>query len=474
MEGVKAKTNAGDDIVLKQPVVAQFKDRLRGELLTSADAGYDRARKVYNGMIDRHPSLIARCAGVADVMAAVDFARDNQLVVAVRGGGHNVGGFGTCDAGLVIDLSPMKGIRVDPKKQRARAEGGCTWGDLDHATHVFGLAAPGGIISTTGIAGLTLGGGIGHLTRKCGLSCDNLVSVDVVTADGRFVTAGAGENPDLFWGLRGGGGNFGIVTSFEFKLHPVHTVCAGPVLYRLEQAKDAMRFYRDYMAGAPEEMNGFFAFLIVPPGPPFPERLHNKTLCGIAACYSGPLDRAEKVVAPIRKFGPPEVDLLGPLPFPRLQRMFDALVPPGLQHYWKADFVHELSEEIIDAHVRFGPRIPTVSSAMHIYPVSGAAQRIGKEDTAFSYRDANFVHVIAAMYPDPADTPKNRAWVREYWEALHPHSAGGAYVNFLMADEGQDRIAATYRGNYSRLAALKKKYDPGNLFRLNQNIEPLA
>ena len=453
--------------------IATFKAGLRGELIRPGDDAYDGARKVWNGMIDRRPALIARCAGVTDVIAAVNFAREQGLPVAIRGGSHNVTGNAVCDAGVVIDLSNMKGIRVDPEKRTVRAEGGCTWGDLDHATHVFGLAAPGGIISTTGIAGLTLGGGIGHLTRKYGLSCDNLISADVVLADGSFVTASEKKNPDLFWGLRGGGGNFGVVTSFEFRLHPVSEVMAGPILWPLEKSREALRLYRDFMDKAPDDLNAFFVFLIVPPGPPFPEHLHNKTLCGVVAMYTGPQAKADAVLAPLRKFGPPALDFFGPLPFPVVQSMFDALVPEGLQNYWKADFVNELSDEVIEAHVTHGPGIPTINSALHIYPVSGAANHVGKGDTAFFYRDAKYVHVIAAMYPNPADTAKNVAWVRDYWSALHPYSAGGAYVNFLM-EEGDERIRATYGANYDKLVAVKTKYDPTNLFRLNQNVRPTA
>lgn len=459
--------------VLDEGAVATFKAGLRGELIRPGDEAYDGARKVWNGMIDRRPALIARCVGVADVIAAVNFAREQRLQVAIRGGSHNVTGNAVSEGGVVIDLSNMKGIRVDPQKRTVRAEGGCTWGDLDHATHVFGLAAPGGVISTTGIAGLTLGGGIGHLTRRYGLSCDNLISVDVVLADGSFVTASEKQNPDLFWALRGGGGNFGVVTSFKFKLHPVRTVVAGPILYPLEKSREALQLYRDVMEKAPEDFNAFFAFLIVPPGPPFPANLHNKTVCGVMAVYTGPQGKADAAVAQLRKFGPPVLDFFGPMPYPVVQSMFDALVPEGLQNYWKADFVNELSDEVIEAHVKHGPGIPTFNSAMHIYPVSGAANKVPKGDTAFFYRDAKYVHVIAAMYPNPSDTAKNVAWVRDYWSALHPHSSGGGYVNFLM-EEGDERIRATYGENYERLAAIKSKYDPTNLFRLNQNIRPRA
>lgn len=451
--------------------VSTFRARLRGRLIRPEEPGYDEARKVWNGMIDRRPALIARCAGVADVIAAVDFAREQGLSIAIRGGSHNVTGSAVCDGGVVVDLSAMKGIRVDPEKRTARAEGGCTWGDLDHATHAFGLAAPGGIVSTTGIAGLTLGGGIGHLTRKYGLSCDNLISADVVLADGRYVTANAETEPDLFWALRGGGGNFGVVTSFEFKLHPVSTVMAGPILWPLEKSREALRLYRDFMNSAPDDFNGFFAFLKVPPGPPFPVELHNTTMCGVVAAYTGPHAKAGEAVAPLREFGPPAADFFGPIPFPALQSMFDPLLPEGLQNYWKADFVDELSDEAIEAHVKYGPGVPTVNSAFHIYPVSGAANRVPKGDTAFFYRDAKYVHVLAAVYPDPADTAKNVALVREYWSALHPYSSGGAYVNFLM-EEGDERVRATYGDNYEQLVKIKGKYDPTNLFRLNQNIRP--
>jgi len=459
------------DKTLPSAAIEEFRSSLRGELIGTGDEGYEEARKVFNGMIDRRPQFIARCADVADVMSAVNFARENELVLSVRAGGHNVTGFGTNDGGLVIDLSPMKGIRVDSSKRIAWAEGGCTWGDLDHATHPFGLHAPGGVISTTGIAGLSLGGGVGHLTRKAGLSCDNILSAEMVTANGELVRASATENEDLYWALRGGGGNFGVVTSFELKLHPVSTVFAGPLLYSLDQARDVMRFYREFMAGAPDDLNAFFAYLIVPPGPPFPEQLHNKTVCGIVVCYAGPMDRAEEVTRPLREFGPPLLDGLGPVPFPAIQSAFDPLMPPGLQNYWKADFFEDLSDEAIEAHLKHGPGIPTVNSAVHLYPVDGAAARVGKSETAWSYREARWVLVIAAVYPDPADTEKNVQWVRDYWEAVHPYSAGGAYINFMM-DEGEDRIRASYRDNYQRLVDIKRKYDPANLFRMNQNIRP--
>jgi FAD/FMN-containing dehydrogenase len=451
--------------------IAAFKAGMRGDVLLPGDAGYDASRRVYNVMIDRRPALIARCVDVADVMAAVKLAREHRLTVSVRGGGHNVTGFAVCDDGLVIDLSRMKGIRVDPEKRTVRAEGGCTWGDLDHATHAFGLAAAGGIISTTGIAGLTLGGGIGHLSRRCGLSCDNLISADVVTADGRFITAGTPRHRDLLWGLRGGGGNFGVVTAFEYQLHPISTVFGGPVFYPIEQTAAVLRFFREYVAQAPVEMSVYFTFQIGPAAPFIPEHLQGVTMCALVACYTGPMGQVEEVVRPIRQFGAPALDLMAPLPFPALNSMFDVLFPAGLHHYWKADFMRELSDEAIAEHVTYGPRVPTAQSTMQLYPVDGAVHAVRSDETAFSFRDVRFAQVIAAMYPDPADTPRNVAWVREYWEALHPYSAGGAYVNFMM-DEGEERIKATYQENYARLVALKNRYDPTNLFHMNQNIRP--
>ncbi|MBM2846131.1 MAG: FAD-binding oxidoreductase [Bacteroidetes bacterium] len=454
-------------------VIATFKASLRGELIQPTDAGYDDARKVYNAMINRRPALIARCADVADVITAVQFARENKMLLSIRGGGHNAGGLGVCDNGLVIDLSRLKGVRVDPAERTARVEGGCTWGDVDHATHAFGLAAPTGIISTTGVGGLTLGGGLGHLTRKCGLTIDNLLAADVVLADGRFVTASAEKNQDLFWAIRGGGGNFGVVTSFLFRLHPIHTDYAGPTLYEMSEAAKVMAWYREFILKAPEDLTGFFAFLIVPPGPPFPEPLHNKLMCGIVWCYSGPMEKAEEVFEPIRSFSTPACDLVGPLPHTVLQSMFDGLYPTGHQWYWKADFINELSDEAIAIHIKHGSKIPTMQSSMHLYPINGAVHRVGKNDTPWSYRDATWAQVIVGVDPDPANKDRISTWAKEYWDAVHPHSAGGAYVNFMM-DEGEDRVKASYKGNYERLVAVKTKYDPTNLFRVNQNIKPAS
>lgn len=450
-----------------------FGAALRGQLLLPGNEGYETARRVFNGMIDRRPRVIVKCADVADVIHCVKFAREEGLAPAIRGGSHSVAGLGVCDDGIVIDLSRMKGIHIDPVKRVARVEGGCTWGDVDHATHAFGLAMPGGIISTTGVGGLTTGGGFGYLTRRCGLACDNLISADVVGADGALRTASATENADLFWAIRGGGGNFGVVTSFEFRLHSISAVYAGPIVYPLERASEVMRLFSDFMREAPRELSAFFAYLIVPPAPTFPEALHMKKLCGIVCAYCGDVAKGDKVIRPLLEFGPPLFAHTGPVPYPTLQQIFDPLLPSGLYHYWKGDFTGDLTDEIIGAHAEFGPRIPTVNSAMHIYPVDGAVHDVAAEETAFAYREVRFTHVIAAVSHDPAPMPEYREWVRDDWASLHAHSAGGAYVNFLM-EEGEDRIAASYRHNLNRLKVLKAKYDPDNLFRINQNIKPAA
>jgi FAD binding domain len=435
---------------MQQERIANLKSTLRGELISQSDPAYDTARKVYNGMIDRRPLLIARCADVADVMTAVRFGRENQMRVSIRCGGHNAAGLGVCDDGLVIDLSLLRYTHVDPGARTVRAGGGCTWADVDHATHAFGLAVPSGVLSTTGVGGLTLGGGLGHLTRRYGLTIDNLLSADVVLSDGSLVTANESQNADLFWALRGGGGNFGVVTSFVFRAHPVHTNYGGPMLWELDQAPKIMRWYRDFIVQAPDEISGFLVFMVVPPGPPFPEHLHNKKMFAIVWCHTGPLERAEAALRPVRAEFPPQLDLVGPIPHPALQSMFDPVYPPGLQWYWRADFFNQLPDEAIEQHMRFAAQIPTMHSTMHLYPVNGAAHRVGQQDTAWSYRDATWAAVIVGVDPDAANNDRIIGWTKEYWEAIHPYSAGGAYINFMM-DEGEDRIRATYRDNYERL-----------------------
>ncbi|MBA3823185.1 MAG: FAD-binding oxidoreductase [Ktedonobacterales bacterium] len=456
---------------LAETSISDFAARLRGELLRPGQDGYEAARHIYNGMIDRHPALIARCVDVADVMAAVNFAREQALTLAVRGGGHSGPGMSMCDDGLVIDLSNMKGIHVDPAARTARVEGGCVWGDVDHATHPFGLAVPSGFISTTGVGGLTLGGGIGYLSRTFGLTIDNLLGVDMVLADGSFVTANAEQHADLFWAVRGGGGNFGVVTSFLYQLHPISTVYGGPIFWPLEQAEELLKFWRDYILTAPEAINGWFGFVTVPAGPPFPEQYHGKKMCVIVWCDTGSQAEAEERFKPIRAFGTPAIDVAGPIPWPVLQTLFDAIYPAGLQWYWKADFFTDLSDKAIDLHVKYGAQLPTPHSTMHIYPINGAVHRVGKDATAFNYRDANFAEVIVGVDPDPANNERMIQWAKDYWLALHPHSAGGGYVNMMM-DEGADQVQASYRDSYPRLAQIKATYDPGNLFHMNQNVPP--
>jgi FAD/FMN-containing dehydrogenase len=449
----------------------QMRARFRGEILQAGDGGYDTARKVYNGMIDRRPRVIARCVDAADVMAAVEYGRESNLLTAIRGGGHNGGGLGVCDDGLVIDLSRMRGTRVNPAARTVRVQGGCTGGDMDHATHAFGMATPGGTVSTTGVAGLTLGGGIGHLSRPFGLAIDNLLEVDMVLADGRFVTANEKNNTDLFWALRGGGGNFGVVTSFEFRLHPVKMVNAGPTFWPIEQTPEVMKAYQEFILAAPEDISGFFAFLTVPSVPLFPPELHGKKMCTVIWCSTAAPEKAEKATKAMRTVGKPALDHVGPMPFPALQSLFDPLLPPGLQWYWRADFAKDFSKEAIAAHLAQASRAPAGLSQVHIYPIDGAVHRVGRHDTAFSYRDANFALVIVGVDPDPANGAMVTKWCKDYFDAVHPFSSGGAYVNFMM-DEGQERVKASFRDNYDRLATVKKKYDPTNFFHVNQNIRP--
>lgn len=451
--------------------VKNFVAQLHGELIQPGDARYEDARKVYNGMIDKRPALIARCRNLNDVVTAVNFGRDNRMTVAVRGGGHNGPGFGTCDDGLVIDLSSMRAVEVDPYSQTARVDGGCIWRDVDQATHEHGLAVPNGIIPTTGVGGLTLGGGTGYLSRQYGLTIDNLLAVEMVLANGSCVTASESVNTDLFWAVRGGGGNFGVVTSFMFKANPVHTVYGGPMFWPLELSADLLRFWQDFILSAPEDINGWFAFATVPPVPPFPEQYHLQKMCGVVWCYTGDMASAESTFDRIRKFSPPAIDFVGPLPFPVLQGMFEALYPPGMQWYWRADFFDHYDDKAIDLHVKYGSQLPSMFSTMHIYPINGAVQRVGNQDTAWSYRDANFAQVIVGVDPDPSSNENLRDWAQNYWQALHSYSAGGAYVNMIM-DEGEERVKAAYRENYARLTQIKTKYDPENFFHVNQNIKP--
>lgn len=471
MGKVRVRTTWDYEVSLDDSTVDQFRAALCGDVLRPDDPAYESTRRVYNGMIDKHPCMIARCVDMADVISTVNFARQNGLLLAVRGGGHSGAGLGTCENGVVLDLSLMNGIRVDPDSRTVRVEGGCTQGDVDHAASVFGLAVPAGTVSSTGIGGLALGGGHGYLTRKYGLTIDNLLEADVVLADGRLAVASPDRNEDLFWAIRGGGGNFGVVTSFLFRAHPVSMVTAGPMFWDIRQAEDIMRWYRDFLPAAPEDLYGFFAFMNILPVPLFPSHLHGRSVCAVVWCHLGSEEQSVKDLNEVRQAHPPLFENVGRMPFAGLQRLFDPLLPPGLQWYWKGDFMNELSDEAIEQHVQYGSRLPNLLSTMHLYPIDGQAGRVPQDATAFSYRDAKWSMVIAGIDPDPANNERIASWAKEYWSAIHPYSAGGAYVNFMM-EEGSDRVQATYRDNYDRLAVTKARYDPGNLFRVNQNISP--
>ncbi len=447
---------------------------LESGIVGPGDPGYDAARAVHNGMIDRTPALIVRCSCAEDVGRTIAFARSQDALIAVRGGGHNGGGLGVVDDGVVIDLAGISEVVLDPGSNTVRVGGGCTWAEVDQATVTHGRATPSGIISTTGVGGLTLGGGLGHLTRRFGLTIDSLIGADVVLADGSQVHASAEEHPDLFWALRGGGGNFGVVTSFEFRTHPVGaTVMAGPTFWPIEQTAEVMRFYRDFLPAAPRAINGFFAAMTVPPVDLFPAELHMRKVCAVMWCVLGSEEEATQLLAPVHDVGTPLLHGVGPMPHPALQSLFDGLYTSGLQCYWRADFVDELSDELIERHLEWAQKLPTMHSTMHLYPIDGAAHDVGASETAFSYRDARWAEVIFGVDPDPANAEAIRDWCVGYWDATHPYSAGGAYVNFMM-DEGQERVRATYRDNYDRLAQVKARYDPDNVFRVNQNIQPAA
>lgn len=451
--------------------IEELKANLRGKVILPNDSLYDQYRKVYNGMIDRRPALIVNCADVADVVTAVNFGRENKIQLSVLGGGHNAGGLGVCDDGLVVNLSNLKYTHINLAEETVRVGGGSTWGDVDHATSAFGYAVPAGIISTTGVGGLTLGGGIGHLSRKFGLSIDNLVEADVVLASGKFVKASAKENPDLFWGLRGGGGNFGVVTSFLFKMNKLKSSFAGPMLWDLDRSEEILKWFDFFIDEAPQELNGFFMFLTVPPAPPFPEKLWNKKMCGIMWYYAGTEESSKEVFKPIRELNP-AFEFNGIMPHHAIQSMFDPLYPPGLQWYWKADFFGDLKPEAIKEHAKFGKLLPTALSTMHLYPVNGAVHKIKDTETAFSFRNAKYSMVMVGIDPDPKNKDVITKWAKDYYEALHPYSLGGAYVNFMMHDEGQERVKSTYGKNYEKLIDVKGKYDPTNLFNSNQNIIP--
>ena len=449
----------------------ELRDLLRGEVIVKGEAEYENARSVHNGMIDKRPAVVVRVMNAGDVIATVNYAKENGHMLSVRGGGHSGPGFGTNDGGVVIDLSKMRGVRVDPTGKTARAEGGATWGDFNAATGAFGLATTGGIISTTGIGGLTLGGGIGYLTRGHGLSLDNLVSADVVTADGRLLVASESENPDLFWAIRGGGGNFGVCTSLEYKLQPVKQVYWGPMFFEVSEAANVLRFYRDYIKDAPEEMGAFPAFQIAPPLPLIPENRHGDMFAAIVACWSGDPAEGERQFKAFHDIAEVKAEMIGAVPYPAINAAFDGLFPPGIRQYWKGNFVKELTDDAIAAHVQHGPNAPSVSSTMHLYPINGACHRVAPDATAFGHRDANFSMVILAASEDPAQDAANTKWVRDYSDAVAPHSEVGGYVNF-MDDDDETRVRANYGANFERLVTIKRQFDPDNLFNGNQNIVP--
>ena len=454
---------------------ATLEQALRGRLIRPSDSDYDAARALYNGMIDKRPKLIARCVDAADVIAAVNHARDQGLLVAIRGGGHNGPGLGSCNDGLVIDLSMMKSVRVDPANRTVRVGAGCTSGDVDHATHAFGLAVPFGIVSTTGVAGLTLGGGTGYLTRKYGLTIDNLLEADVVLADGSFVTTDRNQHPDLFWALRGGGGNFGVVTSFLFQAHPVGTVYAGPIFWEATHAQTVMRAFRAFLPETPEDLGSFVGLKTVPSMDPFPRDYWGRRACAVISSYNGPAAEGERLMARLLEVVPPPIfNWMGAMPFPSIQALFDPFFPKGLQWYWKGDFVNALSDEAIDVHIAHAGQAPSELCLTHLYPIDGAVHSVASEATAWNVRDARFSMVIAAIDSDPKQADALKAWGRAYWKAVHPFNMDGGYVNFMMDDEAAGRIQASYGDNYARLAMVKAQYDPNNFFRVNQNIEPAA
>ncbi len=463
MSGLQVAMTTGGHAGLEESVVQQLKASLRGELLLPGDARYDETRKVWNGMIDNRPALIARCAGAADVIDAVKFARDHNLLVSVRCGGHNIAGKSVCDGGLMIDLSGMRSIHIDPAKQTARVAGGALLGDLDREAQAFGLATTAGVVTHTGVGGLTLGGGVGRLARKYGLACDNLLAVEIVTAAGAIVRASAAENADLFWGVRGGGGNYGVVTSFEFQLHPVGPgVLAGKVVHRLEQAKAALEFYREYSRTAPHEIYAGAMFLTSPEGEP---------VFAISVCYIGPTEQGERVLQPLRRFGRPLADDIAPAAYTAVQATADAVFPIGLRFYWKSHFLKEISDDAVEATVRHFAKVPSPRSLLIFQQYGGAVGRVGRSETAFWHRDVEWDNFAVSVSKDPGESDTQVQWVREWWDLMEPFSLGGEYVNNL-GEEGEDHVRASYGGNYERLVALKNKYDPTNFFRLNANIKP--
>ncbi|MGA7672002.1 MAG: FAD-binding oxidoreductase [Nitrolancea sp.] len=453
-----------DAALLDDAALQAFRDQLRGPLLLPEDPDYDAARIVWNAMIDHHPALIARARGAADVMATVNFARDHDLVLSIKGGGHSVSGKAVAEGGLMLDLSLMKGIRVDPNRRTVRAESGVLWQELDRETHAFGLATPGGVVGTTGIAGLSLGGGQSWIVSKYGFTIDNLLSIDIVTADGQLRHVNAEENPDLFWAIRGAGHNFGVATSFEYRLHAVHTVLGGMLLYPIDRAADVLRFYREFSVTQPDELTTYAALLTAPDG---------NLVAAIIPCYTGDLDEGMRVLAPIRAYGPPIVDTIAPIPHPVMQGLITAAYPEGRQNYWKSALSNRLSDKLIDTLIDHAGEMPSPYSVIVIIDCHGAYRRVGKTETAYYHRDKQYDVVLTANWEDPAENERNIGWTRACFDAIKPELEEGAYVNDLGDDEANP-AARAYGGNYPRLVELKTKYDPTNLFRMNQNIKPAA
>jgi len=472
MSGLTFKTSGGSSTTLDPSVANDLKKRIQGEILTADSPGYDKVRAIWNAMIDRKPALIARCKTADDVVQCVKFATQHGLLVAVRGGGHNIAGNAVCDGGLLIDLSLMRAVRVDASKRTAHVEGGALLGDLDQATQAHGLATPLGINSTTGVAGLTLGGGFGWLSRKYGLTIDNLVSAAVVTAAGEKLTASARENSDLFWAIRGGGGNFGVVTSFEFQLHPIgKEVLSGLIVHPLADAKKVLQFYRDFAVEAPDELAVWFVLRKAPPLPFLPERWHGKEILALAACYNGDLKTGEKVLQPLRAFGQPIADVIGPTPYVGWQQVLDPLLTPGMRNYWKSHEFLEIPDKMIDVLVDFAGRLPDPQTEMAFAQLGGAIARVANDATAYSHREPNFLINVHGRWDAAANDDKCVGWARDLFKALAAFSTGAVYVNFLTAEEG-DRVKMAYGANLAKLVGIKKKYDPANLFRMNINIRP--
>jgi FAD/FMN-containing dehydrogenase len=477
MATTQVTTGPGGTTTLDDETIETFRQSLRGALLRPSDPGYDEARRVNNAIIDRHPTLIARCTGPADVAAGVSFARDHGLLVSIRGGGHNVAGSAIAEGGLVIDLSLMRSVRVDPTAQTVRVGGGATWADVDRETQLFGLATPGGVVSTTGVGGLTLGGGLGHLRRKYGTCCDNLLSVDILTADGKLRVANAAENADLFWGIRGGGGNFGVVTSMEFQAYPVGpTVAMAAPIYAFEEAGAFLRGWREFMAQAPEEISSSAFIWGMPPFPFVPAEQHGRPIVAAVAAYAGPADEGERALEPLRHLGSPLVDLSSQLSYTALQTAFDPLFPYGqLRCYWKSLHLNGLEDEVIDSIVEKAAGRPSPQALMGIWHFGGAMHRGGPDATAFAGRTAPYLLSLDTSWTDPSDDERAIAWTRKVWSDMHAHSSGGLYLNFGgFGEEKDELVKAAFGPSYQRLVQVKNKYDPTNLFRVNQNIRPSA